>query len=174
MQSYWAFPIGWWSASAGWRTAGSNIATGARRKSKISRWMRRSTSCALVWAVSFGAGPVWAHRQLDPELKTVLAKAIAAGECFTAKYDAEVWYKLMEPRLRKRVKDHHERLEILRHVYCESRRVNLPSELVLAVMDVESGFDRWAISSAGAQGLMQVMPFWPQELGMKRYELLQI
>jgi soluble lytic murein transglycosylase-like protein len=80
----------------------------------------------------------------------------------------------MEPRLRKRVKDHQERLEILKHVYCESQRVQLPSELVLAVMDVESSFNRWAVSTAGAQGLMQVMPFWPKELGMKRHELMQI
>ena len=42
----------------------------------------------------------------------------------------------------------------------------MPPELVLAVMDVESRFDRYAVSSAGAVGLMQVMPFWPSELGM--------
>jgi soluble lytic murein transglycosylase-like protein len=44
----------------------------------------------------------------------------------------------------------------------------------MAVIDVESRFDRWAVSSAGAVGLMQVMPFWPSELGMKRHQLTQI
>ncbi len=44
----------------------------------------------------------------------------------------------------------------------------------MAVMDVESRFDRWAVSNAGAVGLMQVMPFWPDELGTKRHELTQI
>jgi soluble lytic murein transglycosylase-like protein len=44
----------------------------------------------------------------------------------------------------------------------------------MAVIDVESRFDRWAVSSAGAVGLMQVMPFWPADLGMKRHELTQI
>jgi soluble lytic murein transglycosylase-like protein len=115
-----------------------------------------------------------ADRQLDPELKAVVAEAIKTGECFTDKYDAEVWYKLMEPRLRRYVKDHTERVEILKHTYCESRHVQLPAELVLAVMDVESSFNRWAVSSAGAQGLMQVMPFWPEQLGMKGHQLMQV
>jgi soluble lytic murein transglycosylase-like protein len=45
---------------------------------------------------------------------------------------------------------------------------------VLAVLDVESRFDRWAVSSSGAVGLMQVMPFWPEKLGMRRRELVEI
>jgi soluble lytic murein transglycosylase-like protein len=44
----------------------------------------------------------------------------------------------------------------------------------MAVIDIESRFDRWAVSSAGAVGLMQVMPFWPEQLGMKRHQLTQI
>ncbi|HEY4646849.1 MAG TPA: lytic transglycosylase domain-containing protein [Steroidobacteraceae bacterium] len=115
-----------------------------------------------------------ADRQLDPELKQVIATAISAGECFSDKYDAEVWYKLMEPRLRRYVNDHAERVAILKHTYCESRVAQLPAELVLAVMDVESSFNRWAVSSAGAQGLMQVMPFWPEQLGMKRHQLMDV
>ncbi len=62
-------------------------------------------------------------------------------------------------------------------VYCEAHRTGqsvLPPGLVMAVLDVESGFDRWAVSSAGAVGLMQVMPFWPEQLGMRRYELTRI
>ncbi|MEI2790567.1 MAG: transglycosylase SLT domain-containing protein [Steroidobacteraceae bacterium] len=59
-------------------------------------------------------------------------------------------------------------------VHCEAKRVNIPPELVLAVMDVESRFDRFAVSSAGAVGLMQVMPFWPRELGMSNDQLVRI
>lgn len=115
-----------------------------------------------------------ADRQLDPAIREVVARAIARGDCFTDKYDAEVWYKLMEPRLRRTVKNHEERLEILRHVYCESQAQKLPAGLVLAVIDVESAFNNWAVSSAGAQGLMQVMPFWPEQLGMKRHQLMKV
>jgi soluble lytic murein transglycosylase-like protein len=129
---------------------------------------------ALLFALVLIAPGARADRQQDPELKAVLQKAITAGQCFTEKYDAEVWYKLMEPRLRKYVKDLGERIEILTNVYCEARHSQLPAELVLAVMDVESSFNRWAVSSAGAQGLMQVMPFWPEQLGMQRHQLMQV
>ena len=60
-------------------------------------------------------------------------------------------------------------------MYCETHRPGatpLPPGLVLAVLDVESRFDRWAVSSSGAVGLMQVMPFWPEQLGMRRRELV--
>jgi soluble lytic murein transglycosylase-like protein len=129
---------------------------------------------AILLGVVLIAPFALADRQQDPELKAVLQKAITAGQCFTERYDAEVWYKLMEPRLRKYVADLGERIEILTNVYCEARHSQLPAELVLAVMDVESSFNRWAVSSAGAQGLMQVMPFWPEQLGMQRHQLVQI
>ena len=139
-----------------------------------SRFALPAIGASLALLGLFAGSPANADRQLDPELKEVVAAAIAAGECFSEKYDAEVWYKLMEPRLRRYVTDHAERVEILRHVYCESRDAELPAELVLAVMDVESSFNRWAVSSVGAQGLMQVMPFWPEQLGMKRHQLIEI
>ncbi len=72
------------------------------------------------------------------------------------------------------VKDPGEREQILHSVHCEARRVEIPPELVLAVMDVESRFDRYAVSSAGAVGLMQVMPFWPRELGMTNSQLVHV
>ncbi len=134
---------------------------------------RLPAALAAVCAL-FCSAQSHADGQTDPELKSVVAKAIAEGECFADKYDAEVWYKLMEPRVRRYVKDKSERMEILRHVYCEARRHELPAELVLAVIDVESAFNTWAVSSAGAQGLMQVMPFWPEQLGMKRHQLMKV
>jgi len=115
--------------------------------------------------------------QADPELRAVVQQAIAQAQCFADQYDSAVWYTLMEPKLRRYVKDDKERLEILQTVYCETHRSGasvLPPGLVMAVLDVESGFDRWAVSSAGAVGLMQVMPFWPEQLGMRRYELTRI
>lgn len=118
-----------------------------------------------------------ADQQRDPELRATVQRAIAEADCFADPFEAEVWYKLMEPRLRRTVKDPAERLEILEHVFCEAHRqgeIRLPPGLVLAIIDVESRFDRWAVSPAGAVGLMQVMPFWPEELGMKRHQLVRI
>jgi soluble lytic murein transglycosylase-like protein len=111
-----------------------------------------------------------ADEQRDPELKALLQKIIASSDCFTDKYDAEVWYKTMEPRLVRFLPTHEARIEILDHVYCEAKRdpnMQLPPDLVLAMMDVESRFDRYAVSPAGAVGLMQVMPFWPRQLGVQ-------
>ncbi len=115
--------------------------------------------------------------QQDPELRAVVLQAIAEARCFDDQYDSAVWYTLMEPRLRRYLANHSDRLAILRTVYCEAHRANatpLPPGLVLAVLDVESHFNRWAVSRAGAVGLMQVMPFWPEQLGMQRRELVSI
>jgi soluble lytic murein transglycosylase-like protein len=115
--------------------------------------------------------------QRDPELRNIVQKAIETAPCFADRFDSAVWFRLQEPRLRKLVKDPEERMKILETVFCEASRsddMRLPPGLVMAVMDVESRFDRWAVSSAGAVGLMQVMPFWPEKLGMKRNELTQV
>jgi len=107
----------------------------------------------------------------------VVQRAINEAECFADKYDSAVWYTLMEPRLRRIVPSREERLEILRVVYCETNRAGeqrLPPGLVMGLIEVESRFDRWAVSTAGAQGLMQVMPFWPERLGLRRSELMHV
>jgi soluble lytic murein transglycosylase-like protein len=132
---------------------------------------------ALLGALSLGAPPARADQQLDPALREVVGRAIAQAQCFSDQYDSAVWYTLMEPRLRTLVKDQSERLEILKQVYCETHRpgeARLPPGLVMALIAVESRFDRWAVSRVGAVGLMQVMPFWPEQLGMRRYELVHI
>jgi soluble lytic murein transglycosylase-like protein len=129
--------------------------------------------CAVLLAlIVFFALPGVSHadQQRDPELKELLQKIIRSTDCFADKYESEVWYKSMEPRLAQFVPTHAERLEILDHVYCEAKRdpaLQIPPDLVLALMEVESRFDRWAVSPAGAVGLMQVMPFWPRELGVQ-------
>ena len=144
-----------------------------------------SRSCARAWLANTAgllaalllAGVAHADQQQDPALKGVVQQAINEAECFTDHYDSAVWYTLMEPRLRKLVKDRDERMEILKQVYCETHRTGqtrLPPGLVMGVIQIESRFDRYAVSSAAAVGLMQVMPFWPEKLGMRRYELVRI
>jgi soluble lytic murein transglycosylase-like protein len=132
---------------------------------------------AFAAALTLGGECARADQQLDPALRDVVGHAIAEAQCFTDQYDSAVWYTLMEPRLRPIVKDHTERLEILKQVYCETHRAGearLPPGLVMALIAIESRFDRWAVSASGAVGLMQVMPFWPEKLGMRRYELVRV
>jgi soluble lytic murein transglycosylase-like protein len=118
-----------------------------------------------------------ADAQREPELKGTVQRAIDQAQCFEDKFDSAVWYKMMEPRLRKRVPDRDERMELLKNVFCEANRpgeAHIPPGLVMAIIDVESGFNRYAVSYAGAVGLMQVMPFWPETLGMRRHQLVKV
>ncbi len=102
---------------------------------------------------------------VDPALRAMLIDAIENAESFDDRFHAEVWLTDMSRRLERQVPDPDERLEILQTVHGHATRAGLAPELVLAVIDVESNFDRFAISSASALGLMQVMPFWVDELG---------
>jgi len=98
-------------------------------------------------------------------LRDFLEHTITSADSFEDRYDAEVWLVDMSNRLSRFVKDPQERLKLLRDIHYASARAELPPELVLAVIEVESHFDRFAVSSAGAQGMMQVMPFWKNEIG---------
>ena len=110
----------------------------------------------------------------DSEMRELLRETIARASSFKDRFDAEVWLVDMSGRLAPYVKNPQERLHILRLVHQESLRFNLKPELVLAVMNVESKFDRYAISNVGAQGLMQVMPFWKKEIGKPTDNLTDI
>ena len=110
----------------------------------------------------------------DDAMRAILIKAIDSSDSFKDRFDAEVWLTDMSTRLKTRVKDPKERLTILKTVHYEAQRAHLDPEVVLAVIDVESRYDRFAISSAGAQGLMQIMPFWLDEIGHPEDNLFSI
>jgi len=104
----------------------------------------------------------------DPELRRQLLEAVNASDSFDHPFDAEVWLSDMSDRVvryaPKALPDAQERLAFLRLVHGEARRANVAPELVLSVIEIESKFDRFAISRSGALGYMQVMPFWLKEL----------
>jgi soluble lytic murein transglycosylase-like protein len=106
-----------------------------------------------------------ADPQEREELRSFLEQTIHGAESFQDRYDAEVWLVDMSGRLSRYVKDPQQRLDLLRAIHAASTEAGLPPELVLAVIEVESHFDRFAISRVGAQGMMQVMPFWKDEIG---------
>jgi soluble lytic murein transglycosylase-like protein len=152
--------------------------------------MRRSLLLAVLLAAACAAASplAVANRQQDPGLREVIAAAIAARACFDDKYDDVVWYALMQPRVEQRLRYQPADLRrgsdlgelsrrILTAVQCESAKHDMLRErpqLVLAVIDVESAFDPFAVSSAGAVGLMQVMPFWPRQLGLSNKDLIDV
>jgi soluble lytic murein transglycosylase-like protein len=119
----------------------------------------------LLLAASAPASVQGAPDNVDPELRRVLREAVDTADSFADRFDAEVWLTDMSRRLERQLPDTAERMLILRLVHRYAAMFDLPPELVLAVIDVESNFDRYAISWAGALGLMQVMPFWRNEIG---------
>ncbi|MBB3102258.1 lytic transglycosylase domain-containing protein [Azomonas macrocytogenes] len=133
--------------------------------------MRLSSCCLLVCLLL--PLPVLAElRQApEPELRELMQRTVAQADSFVDRFDAEVWLLDMSTRLKRYLADPQERLTLLRLVHQEARRADLTPELVLALIHTESRFDRFAISRVGAQGMMQVMPFWKAELGRSQDNL---
>jgi len=111
---------------------------------------------------------------IDSSLVVKLAQTMAAEQETADRFDAQVWLAASEQRLSRYLKSRSERLDLLKTVYREAHRQNLDPDLVLAVMQIESAFDRYAISRVGAQGLMQVMPFWRLEIGRPQDNLTEL
>ncbi|GAA6131834.1 lytic transglycosylase domain-containing protein [Halopseudomonas sabulinigri] len=128
----------------------------------------------LIFMLLSGSLHAAATEPVDPELKAALMRTVAQAESFNDRFDAEVWLLDMSTRLAPFIKDENERLTMLRLVHREARQAKLKPDLVIAVMHTESLFDRYALSSVGAQGVMQVMPFWKAELGRPEDNLIDL
>lgn len=124
---------------------------------------------------AFSAPSIKPPQPPSPALLESLAKAMAAPNDTEDAFDAQVWLLDMQSRLARRqpdaFPDRASRLNLLERIHAEALRAGLPPEVVLALIDVESRFRPDAVSPAGAQGLMQVMPFWKAEIGRPRDDL---
>jgi soluble lytic murein transglycosylase-like protein len=101
----------------------------------------------------------------DSELKAFLQSSVGQATLPLDKYEAEVWLESMLSKMQDYRVDQQEALKILHAVYRQASTTDIPPDLVLAVIAIESSFNRFAVSRVGAQGLMQVMPFWKKEIG---------
>ncbi|MGL6109854.1 MAG: lytic transglycosylase domain-containing protein [Rubrivivax sp.] len=136
---------------------------------------------ALAGALLLLLGPgapltVQAGAQLEEPLADKVRSALAAAVADSApprptfaSIDERLaylhWLGAMSERLKKRKSEHLIRVEFLETMWYESKRAGLEPALVLGLIQVESGFRKYAISSAGARGYMQVMPFWVRSIG---------
>jgi len=111
---------------------------------------------------------------LQPDEKAQLRHDLQSPSSTPPDFEQTVWMKDMTQLIAPQVPDVHEAETIARWVYVYSKRFDLSPELVLAVIGVESQFDHFAVSGTGARGLMQVMPFWKEELGNKKDNLFEI
>jgi soluble lytic murein transglycosylase-like protein len=127
------------------------------------------TACLALASYAHAAQPVPAKKTqpvaIDPELRQMVKLAAQETDSFSDRFDGEVWLADMSRRLATRVPETRYRVELLKNVHYEANRAGLSPEVVLSVIDVESNFNQYAISTVGARGLMQVMPFWLKEIG---------
>lgn len=128
------------------------------------------------------AGTAFAGAQKYEPLATSVQAALHAAvsdrrpptSSFQSPIDAVEWLDEMSRRLANRMPSQDARLEFLRAVHYEAKRAGLDPQLVLGLIQVESGFKKYAVSSAGARGYMQVMPFWVSLIGKKNDNLFHL
>lgn len=108
---------------------------------------------------------------VDPALIQALKQATHDIQEKTTDLNSLTWLASMSDNIKKRIPNAYYRVRLLEAVSAESERAGLDPQLVLAVIDIESNFNRYAKSSAGAQGLMQVMPFWKEVYGNSNDDL---
>ena len=131
----------------------------------------------LLFAANAFAG-AQTYTPLSASVRAVLQHSVsdqaAPKRAFATQYEADSWLNEMSRRLEKRLPDKRYRMDFLNSVHYEASRAGLDPQLVLGLIEVESGFKKYAVSSAGARGYMQVMPFWVREIGTTDQNLFHL
>jgi soluble lytic murein transglycosylase-like protein len=152
----------------------------------IDRALRRRFACALLLLGTSGLLLTSRHshagaQQYEPLAASVQAALHAAiadqaspEPVFASITDKVNWLSDMSSRLSKRIPDKAARIDLLKTVHYEAKRAGLDPQLVLGLIEVESGFKKYAVSSAGARGYMQIMPFWVGLIGNKDSNLFHM
>ena len=128
-------------------------------------------ACGLAWPVAVPAGNQAEEALADAvrsALRAAVARAAPPKPDFAnqqARLSFLKWLGAMSERLKRQKTEAATRIEFLETLWYESRRAGLEPALVLGLIQVESGFRKYAISRAGARGYMQVMPFWARLIG---------
>lgn len=139
----------------------------------LSRFKQRPAwliSLGLAWLTLSAISPV-VHAQADPSLIQALQQETHDPSTNTTDLESLAWLSEMSAKLERRIPNAFYRVRLLSAIYRESKAEGLDPQLVLALIDIESNFNRNALSHAGAQGLMQVMPFWKDEIGQPSDDL---
>ncbi|MGQ5522361.1 lytic transglycosylase domain-containing protein [Chitinimonas sp. PSY-7] len=137
---------------------------------------------AIVFSLFLTALPALAGAQKEEALSLSVATAMqrsisdqAEPRLAFANPDAgKAWLAEMSGRLQKKIPDDYMREKLLTAIHYEATRAGLDPQMVLGLIQVESGFRKYAISSAGARGLMQVMPFWLRSIGNGKHNLFDM
>jgi soluble lytic murein transglycosylase-like protein len=118
------------------------------------------------------------YEPLSASVRSAMSRAISDKGVpqlrFKDPEDGYRWLLAMSDRLARRIPDAKYRIELLKTVHYEATRAGLDPQLVLGIIHVESGFKKYAVSTAGARGLMQVMPFWVNLIGEGEHNLFHL
>ena len=118
------------------------------------------------------------YQPLSASVRSVLHRVVsdqASSEtAFSSQQEADIWLSTMSARLEKSIPNATNRMDFLKTVHYEATRAGLDPQLVLGLIEVESGFRKYAVSKAGARGYMQVMPFWTKEIGSSQHNLFHL
>lgn len=140
--------------------------------------MRRLIALLLLLGASGAFAGAQIYEPLSASVQAALHKAVSdarpPSSSFANPMDAVEWLADMSPRLEKRIPNRDYRMDLLRSIHYEATRAGLDPQLVLGLMQVESGFRKYAVSSAGARGYMQVMPFWVKLIGRPEDSLFDL
>ena len=139
--------------------------------------MRAGVASALLAVALPALAGAQKEEELSQSVVSGLAKAIADAPVpagYASRPDVARWIGEMSRRIAHRVATDRERTELLATTHYESLRAGLDPQMVLAVMYHESGFKKYAFSSAQARGYMQVMPFWVKQIGSPDQNLFNL
>jgi soluble lytic murein transglycosylase-like protein len=118
------------------------------------------------------------YEPMSASVRAALSKAVSdtpvTQSSVLSDSAGQAWLAEMSKRLIKRFPDENQRNDFLKTVYYEATRAGLDPELVLGLIEVESGFKKYAVSSVAARGYMQVMPFWTQTIGSPEHDLFHL
>ena len=138
------------------------------------------SALCLAWLPRMAQAGAQAEEPLADSVRTALSAAIGRSAPALSFADArqrqqcETWAASLENKLLKRKPDDLVRKEFLVTVCYEAKRAGLEPSLVLGLIQVESGFRKYAVSRAGARGYMQVMPFWVKLIGSEESNLFHL
>ena len=144
--------------------------------------MKKTTHIGWLLAALFLTLPAQAGGQREEamsanvraSLQRAMADTAVTRTAFRNPADGAAWLKEMSRRLAKRMPDEAERLEFLTTLHWEASRAGVDPQLMLGLIQVESGFRKYAVSPVGARGYTQVMPFWVKAIGSPDHNLFQL
>ena len=148
------------------------------KKNSIQKLCQNTCLVVLLVSASICQAGNQREEPLSNSVRAVMQKSVSdlasPKLVFASEIEGQAWMGEMSDRLKKRLPNQTYREEFLRSVHYEATRAGLDPQMVLGLIHVESGFKKYAVSSVGARGYMQVMPFWVKSIGTSDQNLFNL